>query len=136
LLTAEARKELASLGVEIGSHSRTHREMPLLDDVDVEFEARGSADDMAASGLPRPRFFAYPFGALDDRSKTAVREARFRAAFGLKQRRLSRASDLFDLPRVIVLATDRGLRFRLKTAAPVLFNWYVRAGRAIKRRLG
>jgi glycosyltransferase involved in cell wall biosynthesis/peptidoglycan/xylan/chitin deacetylase (PgdA/CDA1 family) len=136
LLTAEARKELASLGVEIGSHSRTHREMPLLDDVDVEFETRGSADDMTASGLRRPRFFAYPFGALDDRSKTAVREARFRAAFGLKQRRLSRASELFDLPRVIVLATDRGLRFRLKTAAPVLFNWYVRAGRAIKRRLG
>lgn len=132
LLTANGRREVVSRGVEIGSHSRTHREMPLLDEDERWSETRGSADDLATNGVPRPRFFAYPYGAVDERSRQAVQEAGFLAGFGLKQRRLNRAGDMFDLPRVIVLATDRGWRFRFKTAAPALFNRYARA----QRRLG
>ena len=120
LLTPHERRELASLGVEIGSHSRTHREMRLLSAKERTVEARGSADDLAAGGLPCPRFFAYPFGAVDEGSKRAVEKAGFSAAFGLAQRRVTGRSDRFDLPRVIVLSSDRGWRFRAKTAAPRL----------------
>ena len=132
LLTANGQREVVSRGVELGSHSRTHREMSLLDEDERESETCGSADDLATNGVPRPRFFAYPYGAVDERSKKAVQEAGFLAGFGLKQRRLNRACDIFDLPRVIVLATDRGWRFRFKTAAPALFNRFARA----QRRLG
>jgi peptidoglycan/xylan/chitin deacetylase (PgdA/CDA1 family) len=132
LLTREQHKELVELGIEIGSHSRTHREMRQLDDVEQEAETAGSLKDLARDGLPPPRFFAYPYGATDDRSRAAVNEAGFQAAFGLQQRRLHRGSNRFDLPRVIVLAADRGWRFRAKTAAPRLFNLYTRA----LRRLG
>jgi len=131
LLTAAERREVASLGVEIGSHSRTHREMPLLGDDELAHEARGSSDDLAAGGLPRPRFFAYPYGALDARTRRAVADAGFIAAFGLKQHRMSAGSDRFDLPRVIILSADRGWRFRMKTAAPRLIGWYDRARRAL-----
>src|SRR5207248_10570767 len=63
LLDAEALRELASTGVEIGSHSRTHRLMPKLDAGELTSESAGSADDLASRGVPRPRFFAYPYGA-------------------------------------------------------------------------
>jgi glycosyltransferase involved in cell wall biosynthesis/peptidoglycan/xylan/chitin deacetylase (PgdA/CDA1 family) len=121
LLSAGERTTLASLGVEIGSHSRSHAEMPLLDASVQASEAVASADTLAAQGLPRPRFFAYPFGSLDQVSKQAVQDAGYDAAFGCRAGRASRVSDRFDLPRVIVLATDRGWRFRLKVAAPRLF---------------
>lgn len=129
LLTREQRDELVRLGIEIGSHSRSHREMPQLDDAEQETEAGGSFEDLATEG--QPRFFAYPYGASDGRSRGAVSAAGFLGAFGLRQRRLSRASDRFDLPRVIVLAADRGWRFRAKTAAPRLFNLYARALRKL-----
>jgi glycosyltransferase involved in cell wall biosynthesis len=130
LLTEDERREVASRGVEIGSHSRTHREMPLLSAKERALEASGSSDDLVANGLARPRFFAYPYGTLDEGSKKAVAQAGFLAAFGLTQRRMSRRSDRFDLPRVIILSSDRGWRFWMKTAAPGIVNWYDRVRRA------
>jgi glycosyltransferase involved in cell wall biosynthesis/peptidoglycan/xylan/chitin deacetylase (PgdA/CDA1 family) len=132
LLTAEGLREVASLGVEIGSHSRTHREMPLLNADEQEIEVHGSSGDLASSGLPAPRFFAYPYGARDEASKAAVAKGGYVAAFGLTQARMSSRSDRFDLPRVIILSSDRGWRFRVKTAAPATFNWFVRGRRVLK----
>jgi len=78
----------------------------------------------------RPRFFAYPYGTLDEGSKEAVAKAGFLAAFGLTQRRMSVRSDRFDLPRVIILSSDRGWRFWMKTAAPRIVSSYDRVRRA------
>lgn len=139
LLQADQLRELASLGVEIGSHSRTHREMPLLSDPERTSETAGSADDLMANGLPRPRFFAYPYGAVDRASINAVRDAGYLAGFGLAELPVRRTSDLFNLPRVIVLANDRGWRFRFKTAAPATFNRLARTpalARAALRKIG
>jgi glycosyltransferase involved in cell wall biosynthesis/peptidoglycan/xylan/chitin deacetylase (PgdA/CDA1 family) len=121
LLTSAQMQQLPALGVEIGSHSRTHREMPLLDRAEQADEAAGSADDLVAHGLPRPRFFAYPFGFADSASKHAVRTAGYLAAFGCRAEPLRAGSDILQLPRVIILASDRGWRFRMKVRAPRLF---------------
>jgi len=122
LLAPKQLRDLAGLGVEVGSHSRSHREMPLLDSPVQQEEAAGSANDLVAQGLPRPRFFAYPFGYADDASKAAVRQAGYGAAFGCRAGRVvARGSDRFSLPRVIILAPDRGWRFRMKLGAPRLF---------------
>ncbi|MFL6725926.1 MAG: glycosyltransferase [Sphingomicrobium sp.] len=136
LLTREQLKELAELGIEIASHSRTHGEMQLMDEAEQEAEAAGSIHDLIRDGLPQPRFFAYPYGAKNAGARTAVSRAGFAAAFGLKQSRLHRTSDRLDLPRVIILASDRGWKFRGKTAAPRLFNLFVRARRSLGLRFG
>ena len=135
LLKPEELADLGSLGMEIGSHSRTHREMPLLSPEDRAAEATGSLDDLARKGLPRPRFFAYPYAAFDSATKRTVVEAGYLAAFGLAQRRLTRRADRFELPRVIILASDRGWRFRLKTAAPRVHWWLSRVSNGLRRRL-
>ena len=121
LLSAPELRELAALGVEIGSHSRTHREMPLLSDSERKAEAHGSRDDLVAMGLPRPRYFAYPFGALDSSSVEAVRGAGYLAAFTVSQRRARRSDSPLGLPRLGIFARDRGWRFEVKTRFPWLF---------------
>ncbi|HEX8840569.1 MAG TPA: polysaccharide deacetylase family protein, partial [Sphingomicrobium sp.] len=122
LLKPEQVRQLEAFGVEVGSHSRTHRSLVTLNDEERRGELEGSMADLAALGLRRPRFFAYPFGDVDERSRESVREAAFTAAFGIRDGCVDRRSDRFNLPRVIVHATDRGWRFRLRTAAPLLFE--------------
>jgi len=134
LLTPGERTDLTSLGVEFGSHSRTHREMPLLERPEQAEEAFASADDLVAQGLPRPRFFAYPFAFTDENCKDEVRKAGYLAAFGCRSDWVSRGSDLFDLPRVVILASDRGWRFQVKVLAPRLFAGTARLREGIRKR--
>lgn len=123
LLHSDELRTLPSLGVELGCHSRTHPEMPRLSDDARRGEIVGSRADLTSLGLGEPRFFAYPFGELDDASIDAVRKAGFLAAFGIEARWLTRKSDPFNLPRVVILSSDRGWRFRFKTTAPTIYNW-------------
>ena len=53
LLDAGGLARLARAGVEIGSHTRTHRALTRLADAELDDELRGSADDLAAT-RPRP----------------------------------------------------------------------------------
>jgi glycosyltransferase involved in cell wall biosynthesis/peptidoglycan/xylan/chitin deacetylase (PgdA/CDA1 family) len=136
LLNGAQLHELAALGVEIGSHSRSHREMPLLGRPEQEEEASGSANDLATLGLPRPRFFAYPFGAVDEGSTRAVREAGYIAAFGCGADYMTQNSNRFNLPRVAIYAYDRGWRFRMKATAPRLVLKLAWLQQGVKARLG
>lgn len=121
LLTRPQLRELASLGVEIGCHSRTHRDLRSVSDSERSAETEGAAQDLVEAGLPRPRFFAYPYGFSDAAIRKAVRGAGFVGALGLVQRYATRSRDPFDLPRIMILARDSGWRFRLRTAFPLLF---------------
>jgi glycosyltransferase involved in cell wall biosynthesis/peptidoglycan/xylan/chitin deacetylase (PgdA/CDA1 family) len=120
LLDGDGLRQLQSLGVEVGCHSRTHREMPLLADDELKAESGGAADDLVLTGLPRPRFFAYPYGSRDKRSIEAVQTSGYLAAFGCRPGCVTPASDRYDLPRVSVFAYDTGWRFRLRVSAPRL----------------
>jgi glycosyltransferase involved in cell wall biosynthesis/peptidoglycan/xylan/chitin deacetylase (PgdA/CDA1 family) len=118
LLDDDGLRALAEQGVEIGSHSRRHRAMPALDEERLAEEAQGSAEDLVAAGLPRPRFFAYPYGAVDQRARTALRDAGYRAAFTLGGLPAELDNDdPLRLPRIEVLARDRGWRFAMKLRA-------------------
>jgi peptidoglycan/xylan/chitin deacetylase (PgdA/CDA1 family) len=136
LLTGPQLRELASLGIEIGSHSRTHREMPSLAESELRDEAGSSADDLVATGVARPRFFAYPFGSSDARTRRVTEESGYLAGFGCRTGYISSASDHFELPRVTIFAYDRTRRFRLKVSAPRLFQKFVTVQQAARTRFG
>jgi glycosyltransferase involved in cell wall biosynthesis/peptidoglycan/xylan/chitin deacetylase (PgdA/CDA1 family) len=118
LLTDQGLRDLASHGVEIGCHSRTHPELPTLSEEALGGETLGAALDLEAKGLPRPRFFAYPYGSVETRVARAVKAAGFAAGFGLRAGHVVRSDDPMVLPRVEILRRDTGLRFWLKTRAP------------------
>ncbi|MBV9527158.1 glycosyltransferase [Sphingomonas sp.] len=122
LLDAAELAGLVEIGLEIGSHSRTHRELPRLSPSGKAAEIRGSADDLERATGVRPRFFAYPYGALDDASEQAVRASGFTAGFAVAYKHATSPNDRYRIPRVMILASDDGWRFRLKTTAPRLFG--------------
>jgi peptidoglycan/xylan/chitin deacetylase (PgdA/CDA1 family) len=123
--------QLAELGVELGSHSATHRRLPDLGAEGLRLETDGAASAFERHGLRRPRFFAYPFGQVSDAAQGAVRDAGFDGAFGIDFCPISPMSDLYALPRFPIMATDRGWRFRFRTSR--LFAARRMLSRALRR---
>jgi GT2 family glycosyltransferase/peptidoglycan/xylan/chitin deacetylase (PgdA/CDA1 family) len=136
LLDGEGLNRLACHRVEIGCHSRTHRPLPKLSEAELAEETSGAAGDIAALGLPRPRFFAYPHGEQNERSRAAVKAAGFTAAFGLTACEMTPSSDPFDVPRVEILASDGPFKFWLKTRWPRLSVHLIRGPGSARARLG
>jgi peptidoglycan/xylan/chitin deacetylase (PgdA/CDA1 family) len=96
---------LASQGVALAPHSRSH---PMLDRVEpdrLDGEIRGSLDDMyeqLGPDLVTP-VFAYPSGGHDPRVREAVRRAGLTAAFTTERGLVDlERSDRFRLPRLNV----------------------------------
>jgi len=108
LMTADQIREWAACGVEFGAHSRTHPDLTTLSRRDLDWEVRGSRDDLAdVTGLAVPSF-AYPFGRTNEAVQDCVRSA-FECAFSCVQGTNSRSSDPHSLRRSIVQPHDSAL---------------------------
>lgn len=122
-------------GVDIGSHSLTHRALSELDRERRGAEVAGSAERLEQQGLGRPVAFAYPYGDCPEGATRILREAGYRLAFTLGPGavRLDREVDPLLLPRVAVLGLDsaRDLVLKLRTA-----SWRSRPRQALLRLLG
>lgn len=114
LLDAGELARLAAAGIEIGSHSRSHRDLTACADDELAAEVAGSRRDLeAALGVP-VRTFCYPYGRLDERSRAAAVAAGYVAAVGIHANPGARAGDLFALPRMIVNPGESRFERRLK----------------------
>ncbi len=133
LLGWDDLRQLPALGCDIGSHSRSHRDLTQLDAAGLGDEVAGSADDFAANGLPRATWFAYPFGAHDAHVRAAVQAAGYRAGFAIADLAATRRRNRHALPRIEMLSSDTPWRFwfktRFPTAATVLRQWPLRPSR-------
>ncbi len=110
---SELRK-LASEGVEIGAHSRTHPSLPHLAPEILVGEISGSADDLVKMGQARPRMFAYPYGEHAEAVTRIVEESGYEAAFTVEPGYVRPRKDAFVVPRIEILREDTGLRFLWK----------------------
>ena len=110
----EMLRALAERGVEIGSHTVSHRHLPALDQEDLLAELLDSRERLEER-LDRPcRFLAYPYGDHDARVRAAARAANYAAAFTLEPPR--GGHDPLALPRVGVYRRDSILRFSAKVS--------------------
>jgi glycosyltransferase involved in cell wall biosynthesis/peptidoglycan/xylan/chitin deacetylase (PgdA/CDA1 family) len=136
LLDAKSLKALSDSGMEIGAHSRTHRELTKLSDAEIESEVAGSLEDLDRLGLGSLRFFSYPHGTHDAKVCASARDARVRAAFTVDPGSVHPKCDPLRLPRIEIMRRDTGWRLRLKVA---LFGRRLmieeRAGRRLRRAL-
>jgi peptidoglycan/xylan/chitin deacetylase (PgdA/CDA1 family) len=79
-MTWEELRGLRDEGWEIGSHSRTHRDLVSIEADELAVELRGSREE-CESEIGRPcTSLAYPFSSYDRRVKEATREAGYSAA--------------------------------------------------------
>ena len=110
VLSPQELVDLAEGGlVEVGAHTVSHAQLSALP-IDQQREEIGQSKTQLERILARPvSTFAYPYGSrLDYTSQTvtAVRAAGFTAACSNFPEGLSRRTDRFQLPRLIVSDTD------------------------------
>jgi peptidoglycan/xylan/chitin deacetylase (PgdA/CDA1 family) len=107
---------LADAGWEIGSHTRSHRDLTTLDEASLADELAGSRADCEQRLGRACLAIAYPYGRVDARVVAAADRAGYVAGAALPAR-IHRHSRL-RWPRVGVYANDSAARFRAK-ASPV-----------------
>lgn len=138
ILSQEELRELQAAGIEIGSHSMSHRSMSELSADEAAREA-GESKDRLEQILGRPvRYFAYPYGHFNATAKEAVRAAGYRAACSTKSGFNAAATDPYELRRLDVYGDDSLAHFRRKLAfganrVTLSALWRYRAGRALQR---
>lgn len=109
--------ELAELGWELGSHTRTHPRLPTLAAERLLDELEGSRADIEERAGTRCDSIAYPYGDWDAAVVAASRRAGYSAGGALAGR--VRSPDAMLWPRVGVYGKDGAARFRIKASAAV-----------------
>jgi peptidoglycan/xylan/chitin deacetylase (PgdA/CDA1 family) len=102
----------AARGIEIGAHTRTHPDLSTVDDLAVEFEAKGSKEDLIKAGL-NPISFAYPYGIVDDRIRAIIAK-HFEIAFTCDEGLNDIHSDLMLMRRTNVQSCDTPIDIALR----------------------
>jgi peptidoglycan/xylan/chitin deacetylase (PgdA/CDA1 family) len=135
----EELRGLRDEGWEVGSHSRTHADLALLDATALEEELRGSREECEAE-IQRPcASLAYPFSSYNGRVKQAARDAGYGSALILDSqlaippqslpRRSGAGVDRYELLRAGIYRHDGMARFVAKTS-PLVKR--ARAGRTLR----
>lgn len=81
LLTVDQIREMQRRGIEFGSHTVTHPWLPGLSDADLEHELADSKHRLEDLLGTEVTTFAYPYGGVDRRVRSAVVNAGYRQAF-------------------------------------------------------
>jgi peptidoglycan/xylan/chitin deacetylase (PgdA/CDA1 family) len=102
VLEWEQVRELRAHGIQIGSHSHTHRALDCLPAAEAERELRLSRELLAGGLGEEVTSFAYPYGYHSARLRRAVQAAGYSSACGVKNALSHQRDDLFALARVLV----------------------------------
>lgn len=106
LLNAGEIHEMQGRGCSFHSHSRTHPSLIRLDDARLESEVSDSRQALSGMLGADVRYFAYPYGHVDDRVESTTRRAGYRAAFSTQSGFNRRGVDPFRIRRLDVFGTD------------------------------
>jgi peptidoglycan/xylan/chitin deacetylase (PgdA/CDA1 family) len=128
-------RELAGLGMTLGSHTRTHPDLTRVSDEAAREEIAGSKADLERALGVTVDFLAYPGGAFNNRIAALAREAGYRAACSVLGPRDNDSSSLYWLYRDVLTPrlNTLGDCYRLSKIARRAFAF--RVGRRLKRRL-
>jgi peptidoglycan/xylan/chitin deacetylase (PgdA/CDA1 family) len=113
LMTADEVRQAAAAGIEIGSHSLTHRRLPDVDEPALVDEVRHSRTILSGLVGPDVSGFCYPYGGVGAREVDAVRAAGY--AYGCAVSAPALASR-YALPRTFVGDRDTSPRLFAKWA--------------------
>ena len=125
-LSWEQARRLAADGMEIGSHSISHRSLGGLGDGEIGLEVRRSKAILEERLGVRVDLFAYPFGSgaygdCDGRAQAMLRAAGYRAAVTTAVGRNARGADRLALRRIPMEEGDGPFRLRCKLAGA--YDW-------------
>jgi len=110
LLDAAGLIQLRDEGWEIGSHGVTHRDFRLLDCRELADEAARSKAELESALGSGVSWFAYPYGAYTEESKSALAAAGYSIGFATE----SGDGGVFSVPRRIISGKSGMLNFALR----------------------
>jgi peptidoglycan/xylan/chitin deacetylase (PgdA/CDA1 family) len=131
----ETLGRLAETGVELGAHTRSHRDLRRASPDELEEELTGCAERIAGETGHRPSSFAYPFGFVDTAAAAAAARVYARACTAVL-RPLGPREDVYRLPRLD--ASYFRASGRLEQWGTPAFHRYLRvraAARAVRAAL-
>ncbi len=94
--------EMSKHGIEFGSHGVSHRSLPLLSSEDLDLELRHSKRTIEEVLNQPVKYFAYPYGEVNERVKNATIGSGYDCAFASNSGPLGFHSDLFEIRRILV----------------------------------
>ncbi|MFJ6699568.1 polysaccharide deacetylase family protein [Streptomyces sp. NPDC091272] len=115
LLTESAVRQIAEAGMEIGSHGLVHRDLTQVSDDELRLETRRSRRLIERVTGEAPSGFCYPYGAIDQRVATAVRDAGYSYGCAIDPGSLTGA---YALPRTHISQADRAAHLWAKRLRP------------------
>jgi peptidoglycan/xylan/chitin deacetylase (PgdA/CDA1 family) len=95
-------REMASAGIEFGSHTDLHPLLPYEDDSRVEQELNNSKQKLEAHLHQPAKAFAYPNGDWDERVRTLVENAGYECAFTTRPGWHRAAGDRLTVHRILL----------------------------------
>lgn len=114
LLAPEQLGAVTASGIEVGSHTFSHRPLPEVPAAELDRELVEAANRIEAAGVRRPRAFSYPYGRWTPAVREATREAGYAVAFTTAWGDPRPGGDIYAVPRVEVHASDTPRKLRLK----------------------
>ena len=103
----------AGLGIEFGAHSRTHADLTMLSNSELEQEIAGSGRDLAEILGTAPLSFAYPYGYYNDAVRVRA-ENSYKLAFTCDKGLNGLGTEPHMLRRTMVRPGDSLLEFGLR----------------------
>ncbi len=116
LMTAAELRQWAAAGMEVGAHTRHHRDLTTLDERQARDEIEGSKHDLEALLGEPVQHFCYPYGRFRPEHAEWARAAGYLSATTVNRGRAVPGSDPFTLPRVLVSRSTHPGYFFLKLA--------------------
>ncbi len=117
-------KEICSLGIKIGSHSLTHRNMAGLDKKSCYEEASFSKNRIESEIGCKVDYFSYPFGnkgSFSNATEKALRSVGYKKAYTNIMGMDNSTDEPFVIRRIRIYSSDNMLRFKMKIAGA--YNW-------------
>lgn len=106
LLGMREIKALMASGFSFHSHTRSHLQLPTLNDVELADQLSGSKADIERLLDIRCDYLAYPFGMVDERVVKAAQAAGYTAAFSVRPGFNRRGEERYRIRRLDVFGTD------------------------------
>jgi len=123
-LSKKQLKELADNGIDIGDHTLNHAWLPGCDDKKLAEEISGSKNELEGITGKRVDFISYPLGGFDQRVRTAVMKAGYKAACATHPGIYSANNDLYAFKRIKITNRDSGMMISFWFKATGYYTWF------------
>jgi peptidoglycan/xylan/chitin deacetylase (PgdA/CDA1 family) len=116
LMTLRDWKTWLAVGMDVGSHTKTHANLTELDDNEVRAQVWQSKTELEQALDCEVRHFCYPYGHFRHEHMVMVREAGYHSATTTHRGRVNSGDDAYTLKRVLIARATNPLLFFLKIA--------------------